>query len=84
LDTDQGEGTGKMSKAVNQNNTPSKPKKRSELIKEFKSSSEVEDFYRFVQDKQLRFEAKTLLEYALEKTSELGAKKKKSKKKKIQ
>ncbi|MAX67696.1 MAG: hypothetical protein QF441_06705 [Bacteriovoracaceae bacterium] len=36
-------------------------------IKNFKSSSEVENFYRFIHDNKLREEAKTLVEMVLKK-----------------
>jgi hypothetical protein len=38
-------------------------------FKSFKTTSEVENFYRFVFDNGLRSEAKKLIEYVLEKTS---------------
>ncbi len=39
--------------------------KTKQTVKNFKSSSEVQDFYRFIHDNNLRSEAKTLVEMVL-------------------
>jgi hypothetical protein len=72
-----------MTKSVS---TPTKAKKKSELIKSFKASSEVENFYRFVFENSVRHEARTLLQVALEKVAEnkKSGSKKRSRKKKLQ
>lgn len=48
-------------------------------MKTFKSSSEIESLYRFINDNKLRAEAKSLIEYAVSKVK--PAKKKRGRKK---
>jgi hypothetical protein len=45
------------------------------LIKQFRTSQEVENFYRFIHDNSLRHEAKTLLEFVFEKVKKISKKK---------
>lgn len=52
------------------------PKKiKDPLIKQFRTSQEVENFYRFIHDNSLRHEAKTLLEFVFEKVKKVSKKK---------
>lgn len=69
-----------MSRAKNTKNTT--PKDTSIGYKTFKSSSEIETFYRFIHDNNLRAEAKALIEMVVKRIT--PAKKKRGRKKVIQ
>ena len=43
------------------------------MLKAFRATAEVENFYRFVHENSLRHEAKTLLEKVLERVKKAGA-----------
>jgi hypothetical protein len=52
------------------------PKKiKDPLIKQFRTSQEVETLYRFIHENSLRHEAKTLLEFVFEKVKKVSKKK---------
>ena len=56
--------------------TVAQPKKiKDPMIKQFRTSQEVENFYRFIHDNSLRHEAKTLLEFVYEKVKKISKKK---------
>ncbi len=44
------------------------------LIKQFRASQEVENFYRFIHDNSLRHEARSLLEFVFDKVKKISKK----------
>lgn len=56
-----------MEKSIKDDNQASEEPTRNITIKNFKTASEVQDFYRFVHENGLRVEAKKLVEIVLKK-----------------
>ena len=44
------------------------------LVRQFRASQDVENFYRFIHENSLRHEAKTLLEFVFEKVKKVSKK----------